>query len=130
MIQNFFTENILEGWDCRLYENTIVGKPDHRQLSKPLPCGNSVVPVGFVWNGASVGALRYAGFLAFPKWKHPIATCRHDWRCGLAKTKKERRFADEEFQRDVARTGTRWERIKGYAGVRIGAITTEIFINK
>ena len=118
----YFLENELGGWDGKLYCRTVPGGEDVRQLTEELPCGVGVIPVGFIWNGATVGILRYAGFLAFPKWKHPIATCRHDWRCSLAETKEERAFADDEFQKDVARTGTRWECIKGYIGVRIGTL--------
>jgi hypothetical protein len=121
MGKNFFTENVLGDWDGTLSCKTIKGEPDLRQLTKPLPCGDSEIPIGFIWNGASVGIMRYAGFLAFPKWKHPIATCRHDWRCGLTKNKEERAFADSEFRRDVNRTGTRFEKVKGFFGVRVGA---------
>ena len=124
-MKNYFTketEQVLKGWDRKIYMSSVPGKPDHMQLTKPLPCGESFIPLDFLWDGASTGVLRRVFILWFPKWKHPIATCRHDWRCSLAKTKEERKIADKLFREDVGVSGTRWEQFKGYLGVRIGAI--------
>ncbi len=118
---DWFTNDSCAGWDGRICLGTIPGRVDWRELLANLPCGDGEIPAGFVWNGASSGVLRYGGFLAFPKWKHPIATCRHDWRCAHAQTKQQRKFADQAFYRDVGIGGTKWEQIKGYIGVRIGA---------
>ncbi|WP_316348479.1 hypothetical protein [Desulfuromonas acetoxidans] len=118
-----FTENDTStSWDGVIHCSTIPGYPDHRRLDKPIPCGDGLIMPGFVWNGASVGVMRYAGILSFPKWKHPISTCRHDLRCSLAKNRSQRKFADQQFRRDVGIGGTKWEQIKGYLGVRIGAL--------
>lgn len=112
-------------WDGVEHSNSY-NKRDWRQLDKPLPCGLTVIEYGFIWNGASVGPLRFA----FPKWKHPIATCRHDKRCNIAERfkkthpklyRKLRLFADEQFRRDVTVRGNWWEVNAGYAAVRVGA---------
>ena len=116
----------LSWWDGVEHSNSY-HKRDWRQLDKPLPCGLTVIEHKFVWNGASVGPLRPF----FPKWKHPIATCRHDKRCEVAKRfkktypslyKKLRKFADEEFKRDVTVRGNWWEVNAGYVAVRVGAV--------
>lgn len=106
-----------------IYMRTVEGKADHRALTQPLPVvdreGNlNMIPVGFEWNGSSVPF----GFNAiFPRHKHPVASCRHDWRCGLAKCKEDRAFADAEFKKDVGTTSWKVTAWMGYAGVRIGA---------
>ena len=116
----------LTWWDGTEHSNSY-HKRDWRQLDKPLPCGETVIEHAFVWNGASVGPLRFA----FPKWKHPIATCRHDKRCAIAgrfkKTHPElyhklRKFADQQFKKDVTVRGNWWEVNAGYAAVRLGAV--------
>ena len=114
---SYFSENVEDSWDGRLYCRTVPNQPNHRQLTKPLPCGDGFIPVGFIWNGSSSGILRGV----FPKWRHPIASCRHDWRCGLAKNDDDRKFADKEFKKDVAKTSWKATALIGYAGVRIGA---------
>lgn len=103
----------------KIYLENVEGKPDHRMLSSELDRGGDGVnvPIGFVWDGSSV-----PGFLRgiFPKWRHPVASCGHDFDCHNAKNKYERKLADKRFRRYVARTG-KLESIIGYAGVRIGA---------
>lgn len=111
------TKDVLDKWDGRLYCRTLKNKLGYRQLTKPLPCGNSYIPTNFVWNGSSSGLFRGI----FPQWKHPIASCRHDWRCALAKNKEERKLADKLFKQDVGIGGTKFEQIIGYIGVRLGA---------
>lgn len=118
---NYYTTDRVEGWDGRINMRSVPGALDILELTRPLPCGEGEVPVGFQWNGASVGILRKVLFLGFPKWKHPIASCRHDWRCEHAETAAQRKFADQRFYADVGIGGTRWEQIKGYLGVRVGA---------
>ncbi|MCD6526138.1 MAG: hypothetical protein J7K75_03995 [Desulfuromonas sp.] len=120
-MSNWFMCNKLEGWDGRIYMRSVPGQLDVLELTQPLPCGDGKIEAGYRWNGASVGPLRKVPMLGFPKWKHPIATCRHDWRCEQAKTEEERLFADQEFMVDVGRGGTAWEQMKGYFGVRLGA---------
>lgn len=123
-MSNYFvkeTEEVLKYWDGCVWTKTVKGDLGCRELTKALPCGEGFIPAGFRWDGASVGMFEYLYFLSFPKWKHPIASCRHDWRCAKAKTKEERKIADKLFKEDVAIGGTKWEQIKGYAGVRVGA---------
>lgn len=122
MLTNYFSGDIETDWDGRIYMRSVPGKLDVLELTKPLPCGNGLIPVEYQWNGASSGVLRKVLILNFPKWKHPIATCRHDWRCEHAKTAEERKFADQMFRKDVGKGGTKWEQTKGYIGVRIGAM--------
>jgi hypothetical protein len=124
---NYFVPNIIpELWEGELELSTIKGIVDWRKTLSPLPCGDGLIPIGYRYNGASVGPLRGV----FPKWKHPIATGRHDWRCGIADTYKKsnpdmyhklRKFADDQFKIDVAVGGNWWEVHAGYAAVRIGA---------
>lgn len=121
------TERVLKDWDGHIYMTAVKDTTDRMELTAPLPCGDGYVPKGFQWNGATVGPLRHCPIIGFPKWKHPIATCRHDFRCGLAMTFEERLIADRLFRRDVGIRGTRWERLKGYIGVRIGAYFSILF---
>ena len=137
---NIFTKNIIPGnWNGELHVSTIPGKTDWRRTLNEVPIGDTVIAPGFEFNGASVGPLRFA----FPKWKHPIATVRHDKRCNQAalpkaeakkypyfspaakllrkRYKMERKFADDQFKIDVGVNGTKWEQRVGFIGVRIGA---------
>lgn len=106
-----------------LYMCTVPGKPHHRKLTAPLKYvkfGGDVglIPVGFEWDGSSVPWIFQR---VFPRHRHPIASCRHDWRCRHAKSREERLFADQEFRRDV-RTTSWWITAQvGYIGVRVGA---------
>lgn len=128
---NYFTaDRIPDYWDKKLHCCTIPDKLDWLELEQPFPCGDGFIEPGFKWNGASVGLLRKIPFLGFPKWKHPMATLRHDYRCGFcnkikksdpALYKKLRKIADEMFYADVGIGGTWWEQRKGYIGVRIGS---------
>ena len=122
MLVDYFVEDQLpEDWDDRIYLRSCPEDLDWMEVIKPVPCGTGFIPVGFKYNGASSGIFAKLIVLNFPKWKHRIATCRHDWRCALADTKEKRKFADMMFKRDVAQGGTKWEQIKGYYGVRVGA---------
>jgi hypothetical protein len=120
---DWFCDDVLpEGWDGRIYLRSVIENLDWMELTEPLPCGNGLILPGFVYNGASSGIFAKLPILHFPKWKHRIATARHDWRCALAKTRAERLFADQRFKIDTGVGGTRWEQQKGYIGVRIGAL--------
>jgi hypothetical protein len=97
--------------------------PKHRALDLPLPYKKmdgtmGLIPADFEWDGSSVPWI-FQGF--FPRHRHPIASCRHDWRCRNARTKEDRLFADKEFERDVGTTSWWITKKLGYAGVRIGA---------
>lgn len=129
---NYFADDILpDWWGGELHLSTIKGKLDWRRTLNRLPCGDTFIEAGFVYNGASVGPLRKLPVLGFPKWKHPIATGRHDKRCEIAKLykknnyaeyKKLRKLADKMFKADVGIGGTWFEQQKGYWGVRLGSI--------
>ena len=106
-----------------IYMRNVPGKPNNRALTKPLYCqrfdgSHGSIPTGFEWDGSSVPFL-FQGI--FPRHRHPIASCRHDYRCGIAKTKDERKWADKEFEKDVGKTSWWITKKVGYLGVRIGA---------
>lgn len=106
-----------------LYMRTIPGKPLNRALTKPLFCEtqdgkHGYIPAGFEWDGASSGLFAPI----FPRHNHPIASCRHDYRCRNARTPAERKWADEQFEEDVGRTSWWITKKVGYIGVRIGAM--------
>ena len=106
-----------------IYMRNVPGEPNHRALTQPLPCLRmdgtmDYVPVDFSWDGSSVPWV-FQGF--FPRHNHPIASCRHDYRCLNARTKAERKFADKEFEKDVGTTSWWITKKVGYIGVRVGA---------
>jgi len=93
-------------------------KPKMRALTRPLSCGDDNIPIGFMWDGSSV-----PWFLQgiFHRHRHPVASCRHDFRCKKAKNKADRLYADEQFKIDVKKTSWAITSALGYTGVRIGA---------
>ena len=106
-----------------IYMRTVLERPNNRVLTRPLYCKNfdgtmGIIPVGFEWDGSSVPWV-FQGF--FPRHHHPIASCRHDWRCKNAKNAAERKFADEQFKLDVGETSWWITAQIGYLGVRLGA---------
>jgi hypothetical protein len=101
----------------------VPGKPVHRKLLEPLSLSMkdghiSQIPAGFEWDGSSVPFI-FQGI--FPRHRHPIASCRHDYRCKQAKNKSDRAFADKEFEKDVGKTSWWITKKIGFIGVRIGA---------
>jgi hypothetical protein len=101
----------------------VPGKPKKRALTAGLPyktmAGHiETIPAGFEWDGATVP---WPLVCLFPRHNHPIATCRHDWRCKHARNSRDRKFADDEFRKDVATTSWWLTEQFGYLGVRIGA---------
>ena len=109
--------------DDILYMRTILERPQNRVLTQPHYCPGfggtqDVIPVGFEWDGASSGLLAPI----FPQWNHPIASCRHDWRCRNAENEKVRKWADEQFELDVGETSWWITKKLGYFGVRVGAL--------
>lgn len=113
----YFIKEDDNAWDHQIYMTTLPNELGYRKLTKPLLCGEGYIPDTFVWNGSSSGIFAWL----FPRWKHPIASCRHDWRCSIARNADERRLADELFRDDVSKGGTKFEELIGYAGVRLGA---------
>ncbi len=98
------------------------GRPKMRALTAPLYCkkmngSNGNIPFNFHWDGASSGIFAFI----FPRHNHPVATCRHDWRCFHAKSPKERAWADREFENDIGTTSWWITKKIGHIGVRIGA---------
>lgn len=134
---NYFTKEtpeVLEGWNGLISLDSIKGKLDYKVLTSPLPCGEGYIAPPFEFNGSSSGPFRFL----IPKWRHPIASARHDFRCDLlrqrveegmnkASAKQLRKIADKLF-RDDLRIGqeSNWrcqlESSAGYYGVRIGAL--------
>jgi len=107
-----------------IYMRNVPGTDDLRALTAPLYYKNfdgsdGYVPFDYIWNGNSTPwFLRWS----FPRHNHPIASCRHDWRCEHAKTPEERAWADREFENDVGTTSWWITKKWGYAGVRAGAV--------
>lgn len=127
------TPRVLKEWNGHINFRNVKDRLDWKELTAPLPCGDTFIPAGYQWNGASSGPLRSVPIFGFPKWKHPIATCRHDYRCERVETRKQRKIADKLFKRDISlgqehkKITTWWEMTKGYTGVRIGAFFTFLF---
>ena len=110
--------------DDTLYMRTILEKPIHRMLTQNHYCEDfygeqGMIPAGFEWDGSSVPVLLQG---IFPRHRHPIASCRHDWRCRRAVNAEQRKWADEEFRKDVGETSWWITKQIGYLGVRIGAM--------
>lgn len=128
--------------DGRIYMRSVRGNIDVREVTQPLKVtfrdgSYEFIQPFYEWNGASSGIFRPF----FPKWKHPLATCKHDFRCERATCKEDRLFADTEFKKDIERleidekpkgakskvklffkkAGLKKDSILGYYGVRIGA---------
>jgi hypothetical protein len=106
-----------------IYMRSVPGEPLMRALTAPLLCLNmngtiGEVPRDFKWDGSSVPRI-FQGI--FPRHNHPIASCRHDFRCRNARNAAERKWADEQFREDVGRTSWWITKQIGYIGVRIGA---------
>jgi hypothetical protein len=109
----------------RIYMTNVPGSEKHMELHHPLAMrmfdGSwGVIPEGYRWDGSSVPWI-FRGL--FPRHDHPIASCRHDWRCVNAKNREERAWADKEFEQDVGTTSNYLTKKFGYIGVRIGALT-------
>lgn len=107
-----------------IHMRNVPGDDKMRVLDVALPCKNfdgtdGEVPPDFGWDGSSV-PLIFQG--VFPRHNHPIASCRHDWRCRNAKNAEERKWADGEFREDVGTTSWWITKQLGFVGVRIGAL--------
>lgn len=82
-----------------IHMRNVPGDDKMRVLDAALPCKNfdgtdGEVPPDFGWDGSSV-PLIFQG--VFPRHNHPIASCRHDWRCRNAKNAEERKWATFHF---------------------------------
>ena len=116
----FFKDDVEREWhDGEIHMRSVKGEPLRRALDQPLSCGESECEIDFDWDGSSIPWL-FRGI--FPRHRHPKASARHDKRCGLAKNKEERKFADVRFSRDVGKTSWRVTKYIGYFGVRVGAL--------
>lgn len=132
------TERVLKNWEGVIQIESVQDRLDWKVVTAPLPCGDNFIYPRYLYNGASSGLLQSVPIFGFPKWRHPIATARHDFRIDLAEKlyqlkiikKKEydklRKIADKLFKEDVSLGQTSkcrswWEQTKGYTGVRIGA---------
>lgn len=108
---------------CIIHMRNVPGTDDGRALDAPLPCIMpdgflDMIPIDFYWDGNSTPFLVRP---IFPRHNHPIASCKHDYRCGKACNDAERLFADEQFKADVGKTSWKITAVVGYIGVRIGA---------
>ena len=106
-----------------LEERTVYNEPLHRALTKSRSCvmpdgHTDIIPVGYEWDGSSVPFFLQG---TFPRWRHPIASVKHDWRCEKATNESERKFADEQFEKDVGKTSWWVTKKLGYVGVRFGS---------
>ena len=106
-----------------IYMRNVPGKPKNRALTRTLSAEKmdgtlEQIPIDFEWDGSSVLAILQG---IFPRHRHPIASCKHDWRCKRAKTPEERKWADKQFEKDVRKTSWWLTKKLGYFGVRIGA---------
>lgn len=132
------TLRVLEGWDRSASLNSCPDELDYKILTEPLPCGDNWIQPPYRYDGASSSILRYVPIFHFPKWRHPIATARHDFRIELAELlwslglitfaeySRLRKIADKLFKKDVrigqtSKYRSGWESNKGYVGVRLGA---------
>lgn len=134
---NYFTketDEVLEGWDGRISMDSIPGCLDWKEVTEPLPCGEGYINPPFRFDGSSSSIFRFL----IPKWRHPIASARHDFRCSLLRdmvtegmpmkqAQKLRQIADKLFRDDLTiGQQTKWrskfESLAGYYGVRIGAM--------
>lgn len=104
--------------ETTIYMRTVPGKPNWRALTRPLPCDGQLIPIDFEWDGSSVPWIAQG---LIPKHRHPVASCKHDFRCAKSTNKAERKIADGQFKEDVGRTSWKVTSWLGYAGVRIGA---------
>ena len=106
-----------------IYMRNVPGEPKLRALTIPLECkmwdgSTDQIPVDFSWDGSSVPWI-FQGI--FPRHRHPIASCRHDYRCRKAENAKQRAWNDKQFKADVSTTSWKITALVGYAGVRVGA---------
>lgn len=104
-----------------IYMRNVPDKPLHRALTAPLRLNRlgAEIPAGFEWDGSSVPKIFQN---IFPRHRHPIASCRHDWRCQHAQNAAERKEADRHFRDDVGATSWWITKQVGYGGVRLGAL--------
>ncbi|MDA3832812.1 MAG: DUF1353 domain-containing protein [Spirochaetales bacterium] len=89
-----------------------------REVTRDWSYKGETVPMGFRWDGSSSPRLLW---VVIAPWKNPKASCWHDWKCGQAKNKAERKQADKDFKELVGSDGNVVEKQLGYMGVRIGA---------
>ena len=134
---NYFTKEIpevLEGWDGKIHLQSVAGYLDLKEVTERLPCGEGYIEPPFRFDGSSSGIFRFL----IPKWRHPIASVRHDFRCALLRqlvaegmsmrdAQKLRKIADQLYREDLkigqtSKTRSLFESTAGYTGVRIGAM--------
>ena len=136
MLVNYFqdeTERVLADWDGTISLRSVPGKLDWKAITEPLPCGDGWILPSFEYDGSSSGIF---GFLV-PKWRHPIASGRHDYRNYLLRQMiaegmswKEaqvlRKISDQLYRKDILigqenKYRAKIESFAGYYGTRAGA---------
>jgi hypothetical protein len=106
-----------------IYMRNVPGKPLNRMLTEPMELYDKdgevdYIMKGFEWDGSSVP---WAFIGLFPRMRHPVASVRHDYRCRMAKSRSDRKFADSEFRKDVDSTSWKLTSTLMYFGVRVGS---------
>ena len=112
----------------------------HRELTKPFIFKGEEVPIGYRWNGAN--SPRWAWCVISP-WKHPKASCWHDFKCDQAQQSMARarnaptqylkiifeneamamrKQADKDFGLMVGNSDGKIIGGMGKAGVRLGSL--------
>jgi hypothetical protein len=126
---------LLKQWCGDIKMGSVPGKLEWRRLLEPIPCGNDWIPVDFIWDGASSG--RWLSPL-IPRWRHPIFSCKHDYRnyliremlkqgMSMKEAQKLRKISDQ-LGRDDIMIGqkNKWvgetEALIAYGGMRFGAL--------
>ena len=97
--------------------------PETLILIKPYRFDCTIVPAGFIWNGASSPNTPLARFIAPKFYKNIKASCVHDFNCSRAKNMKERHEADKIYflMKQFVEKDQEWKALLGYCGVVLGA---------
>jgi len=109
-----------------IYDNVICmhqGNSEYLVLTRAYNFNGTIVPSGFVWNGASSPNTPLARFIAPKFYKNIKASCVHDYLCGLCKNAKERAEADMIYFliKKYIEQDQEFKCLLGLWGVRLGA---------
>jgi len=137
LLSYFTTEpdELLKQWDGQIKTTSVCSVLEWRELLEPIPCGHDWIPSGFLWDGASSG--RWLSPL-IPRWRHPVFSCKHDFRnfliremlrygMDLKEAKRLRKISDQLGREDILLDQKReWvgktEAFIAYYGMRFGAL--------
>lgn len=121
---NFTHQGVEYFVDNEIHCAQIVGEPDYLILTQDFHCLGDIIRAGFRWNGASSPSIPIFRFIAPKFYKNIVASCWHDFRCGEAASKQERKVADEGYYllKKYAECDNSVKCQLSYVGVRVGAI--------